>query len=81
MGSIAVGKDADLVLWTHNPLSIYAVVDQTLIDGTQPRECSLRHCGVRPMSVSEAWQVKLHGPSDPEAREAIDPDRRWWIEP
>ncbi len=23
-GSIKVGKDADLVLWTDNPLSIYA---------------------------------------------------------
>ncbi len=34
MGSIKVGKDADLVLWTDHPLSIYAVVDKTIIDGT-----------------------------------------------
>jgi imidazolonepropionase-like amidohydrolase len=33
VGSIAVGKVADLVLWTDNPLSIYAKVDKTLIDG------------------------------------------------
>lgn len=33
MGSIKVGKDADLVLWTDNPLSIYAKVDKTIIDG------------------------------------------------
>lgn len=33
MGSIKIGKDADLVLWTDNPLSIYARVDHTLIDG------------------------------------------------
>ncbi|HNP19623.1 MAG TPA: amidohydrolase family protein [Fulvivirga sp.] len=33
MGSIKVGKDADVVLWTDNPLSIYAVVDKTIIDG------------------------------------------------
>ncbi|MDH3711791.1 MAG: amidohydrolase family protein, partial [Cyclobacteriaceae bacterium] len=33
MGSIKVGKDADLVLWTHNPLSVYATVEQTMIDG------------------------------------------------
>ncbi|NJL15095.1 MAG: amidohydrolase family protein [Microscillaceae bacterium] len=33
MGSIKVGKDADLVLWTTNPLSIYAVVEKTLVDG------------------------------------------------
>ena len=33
MGSIRVGKSADLVLWTDNPLSVYAKVDKTLIEG------------------------------------------------
>lgn len=33
MGSIKVGKDADLVLWTDNPLSIYSQADTTLVDG------------------------------------------------
>ena len=33
IGSIKVGKDADLVLWTDNPLSIYAKVVTTYIDG------------------------------------------------
>ncbi|MEO1050682.1 MAG: amidohydrolase family protein [Bacteroidota bacterium] len=33
MGSIKVGKDADIVLWTDNPLSIYAKAEKTLIDG------------------------------------------------
>ena len=33
MGSIKVGKDADLVLWSDNPLSIYAKVEKTIIDG------------------------------------------------
>lgn len=33
MGSIRVGKSADLVLWTDNPLSIYAKADKTIIDG------------------------------------------------
>jgi len=33
MGSIKVGKDADVVLWTDNPLSIYAKADKTIIDG------------------------------------------------
>ena len=33
MGSVKVGKDADLVLWSDNPLSIYAKVEQTYIDG------------------------------------------------
>lgn len=33
MGSIKVGKSADLVLWTDHPLSVYAKVDKTIIDG------------------------------------------------
>ncbi|MDC1221377.1 amidohydrolase family protein [Salibacteraceae bacterium] len=32
-GSIEVGKDADLVLWTDNPLSVYSQVDKTFIEG------------------------------------------------
>jgi imidazolonepropionase-like amidohydrolase len=33
MGSIKVGKEADMVLWTDHPLSVYAKVDKTIIDG------------------------------------------------
>lgn len=33
VGSIKVGKIADLVLWTDNPMSVYAKVDKTIIDG------------------------------------------------
>jgi imidazolonepropionase-like amidohydrolase len=32
-GSVKVGKDADLVLWTANPLSIEAKVQSTMIEG------------------------------------------------
>src|SRR5271155_5828981 len=34
VGSIDVGKDADLVIYNHDPLSVYAVAQKTLIDGT-----------------------------------------------
>lgn len=33
VGSIKTGKDADLVLWTANPLSIYAKPDKTMVNG------------------------------------------------
>ena len=33
VGSVKIGKDADLVLWNNNPLSIYAKVEKTLIEG------------------------------------------------
>ena len=34
VGSLKVGKDADLVLWSDNPLSIYARPEKTIVDGT-----------------------------------------------
>lgn len=33
VGSIKTGKDADLVLWSDNPLSVYAKAEKTLIEG------------------------------------------------
>ena len=33
MGSIKVGKDADIVLWNDNPTSIYAIAEKTFVDG------------------------------------------------
>jgi imidazolonepropionase-like amidohydrolase len=33
VGSIDTGKDADFVIYNHDPLSAYAVVQKTLIDG------------------------------------------------
>jgi len=34
MGSVKTGKDADLVLWNTNPLSVYARPEFTMIEGT-----------------------------------------------
>jgi len=33
VGSIKVGKDADLVLWSGNPLSVYSMAETTYIEG------------------------------------------------
>ena len=33
VGSIKIGKHADVVLWTHHPMSIYAKVEKTIIEG------------------------------------------------
>ena len=33
VGSIDVGKDADLVIYNHDPLSAYAVTQKTIVDG------------------------------------------------
>lgn len=33
VGSIKVGKDADIVIWSNNPVSIYAKAETTIVDG------------------------------------------------
>jgi imidazolonepropionase-like amidohydrolase len=33
VGSIEVGKDADIAIWNNHPLSVYANVETTFIDG------------------------------------------------
>ena len=33
VGSIKVGKDADLVLWSDHPLAIYSKAEKTIVDG------------------------------------------------
>ena len=35
MGSLKVGKDADVVLWTDHPLSVYAKAAATFVDGRE----------------------------------------------
>lgn len=33
VGSIEIGKDADVVLWSQHPLSVYAQAEKTVVDG------------------------------------------------
>lgn len=35
MGSVKEGKDADIVLWSDNPLSVYAKAEKTWVDGVR----------------------------------------------
>ena len=34
VGSLEAGKDADVVVWNHHPLSTYAIAERVYIDGT-----------------------------------------------
>ena len=34
VGSLEIGKDADLLIWSDNPLEFTSFVDITIIDGT-----------------------------------------------
>ena len=35
VGSIEVGKDADLALWSGDPLSVYSACERTWVDGRE----------------------------------------------
>jgi hypothetical protein len=50
----------------------------SLIDGSQPRSCDIQNCDVRLLSVDEAWQIKVSGPSDPATIASIPTTSRWW---
>ena len=67
MGSIEVGKDADVVLWTANPLSVYAKVRKTIIEGVcyydSERDIDLRKAAMaeRERLINKMIEVKNEG--------------------
>ena len=34
-GTIEIGKDADLVIWSKNPFSVYALTEYVFVDGAK----------------------------------------------
>jgi imidazolonepropionase-like amidohydrolase len=72
VGSIEVGKDADLAIWNAHPLSVYARVDTTLIDGDIffDRQQDL---GRRPELVKERARLEQAEPNRPPAQGAQPP--------
>lgn len=69
VGSIEVGKDADVALWTGHPLSVYARVETTFIDGEVffDRQQDLAH---RAELLKERAQLEAAEPNRPPARGA-----------
>jgi imidazolonepropionase-like amidohydrolase len=54
VGSIAPGKDADLVIWSDHPLSIYAKSEKTIVDG------AIVFDRAQDAKLQEALQVEKH---------------------
>jgi hypothetical protein len=50
-----------------------AVFGISLVDGST-WQCCILNCGVRKLTLGEAWQWKSQGPPDVE----IEPEGRWW---
>ena len=72
VGSIEVGKDADLAIWNAHPLSVYARVDTTFIDGDIffDRQQDLAR---RPELAKERARLELAEPNKPPTQGAQSP--------
>jgi len=72
VGSIEVGKDADLAIWNAHPLSVYARVDTTVIDGDIffDRQQDLTR---RPELAQERARLEQAEPNRPPAQGAQSP--------
>jgi imidazolonepropionase-like amidohydrolase len=66
VGSVEVGKDADLAIWNAHPLSVYARVDTTFVDGEVffDRQQDLAR---RPQLEKERAQLEQAEPNRPPA--------------
>ena len=67
VGSIEVGKDADLAIWNGHPFSVYSRVDTTFIDGTVffDRQQDLSH---RAELAKERAMLEQADPNKPPAQ-------------
>src|SRR6266850_685991 len=72
VGSIEVGKDADLAIWNGHPLSVYSRVDATFVDGDVffDRQQDLAHRGEL---AKERAQLEQAEPNRPPAQGGQSP--------
>ena len=78
VGSIEVGKDADLVIYSDDPLSNYAVVEQTILDGQvyfdRRHDIELRAALAEEKEMLIQRQMVTRGEEEQRGRSA---DARW----
>ena len=81
VGSIEIGKDADLVLWNNHPLSNLAVAEQTWIDGRKyydRQEDNARHEAFAELKQQLVQKVLRSGEEmETENAESSDPAKFW----
>lgn len=46
----------------------------SLVDGSYPRACSVKHCGLQLLSLEEVMIWKLNGPAEGD----VPKNKRWW---
>ena len=79
VGSIEVGKDADLAIWNAHPLSVYANVQTTLIDGEiffdRDRDLAMREARERERKELEAMEPNRAEQRPRRERQPLVPER------
>jgi imidazolonepropionase-like amidohydrolase len=73
VGSIEVGKDADLAIWNSHPFSVYARVDTTFVDGTVFFDRA-QDLARRPELAKERTTLEQADPNKPPARGGQSPN-------
>ena len=73
VGSIEVGKDADLAIWNGHPFSVYARVDTTFVDGTVFFDRA-QDLARRPELAKERTTLEQADPNKPPARGGQSPN-------
>ncbi|MEM7782671.1 MAG: amidohydrolase family protein [Planctomycetota bacterium] len=80
-GSLEAGKDADLVLWNAHPLSNYAVVQQTWIDGrkyfdrAEDQKMQKQNRLMRLTLIQKILESNV--PMETKSKSDIDPAKLW----
>jgi imidazolonepropionase-like amidohydrolase len=83
MGSITKGKDADIVLWSDHPLSVYSVAEFTFVDGAlyysreihngfRERDHAERKRLVKKMMEAKGNKIKSPSYIEPENKHCIN---------
>jgi imidazolonepropionase-like amidohydrolase len=73
VGSIEVGKDADIAIWNAHPFSVYSRVDTTFVDGTVFFDRA-KDLARRPELAKERATLEQAEPNKPPARGAQSPN-------
>ena len=74
VGSVDVGKDADLAVWTGHPFSVYSRVETTFIDG-EPLFDRAQDLARRQQLADERRQLEQHEANRPPAEGGTAPGR------
>ena len=64
VGTLAKGKDADIVVWDRNPFSVYARAERVFVDGNEVHRLGQKK---RPWSDFEAAPNEISSPPSPNA--------------